>query len=205
MTRRLAWIGTLGLVVLGGRGLAYALSPSPLAADFSGRVGGPALPAVALVSVALALACATAVVGLAALAVRERLLLEAVPVSFEPRLRLLRLLGRALALWVLAMPAFALLESYIHWRAGLGWHGLHCLVGPAHRNAIPLLGGLSLVAAAFAAATEHALAWMRRTVASLAPAPVFGRPLLASAVPHTFVPTAANCRARAARGPPLRS
>ena len=63
--------------------------------------------------------------------------------------------------------AFALFESWEHWRAGLGWHGLHCLTGPAHRNAIPILAALSLVAAALAAALEHVLAWMRRTIARL--------------------------------------
>jgi hypothetical protein len=64
------------------------------------------------------------------------------------------------------MPAFAFVESYIHWRQGLGWHGLHCLTGPVHRNAIPVLGALSLVAAALVAAVEHVLAWIRRTLTS---------------------------------------
>ena len=27
---------------------------------------------------------------------------------------------------------------------GLGWHGIHCLLGPVHRNAIPILAALSL-------------------------------------------------------------
>src|SRR2546423_2253975 len=66
------------------------------------------------------------------------------------------------------MPAFALLESYIHWRAGLGWHGLHCLTGPVHRNALPILGALSLLGAALGAALDHVLAWLRRTITALA-------------------------------------
>ena len=60
-----------------------------------------------------------------------------------------------------------MLESYIHWRAGLGWHGLHCLTAPEHRDAIPLLGALSLLAAAAASAVEHVLGWMRRTIERL--------------------------------------
>jgi hypothetical protein len=75
-----------------------------------------------------------------------------------PRLRLGLLAARALALWLVAMPAFAYLESTIHWREGLGWHGLHCLTGPVHRNAIPILGALSLATAALAAALEHVFA-----------------------------------------------
>jgi hypothetical protein len=65
------------------------------------------------------------------------------------------------------MLAFALTESYIHWRAGLGWHGIHCLIGPVHRDVIPILGALSLVAAALVATLEHVLAWMRRVWAAL--------------------------------------
>ena len=203
--RRLAWLAAVVLVVLGARTLAYALSPSPLAGDLSHRAGGPALPVVTVVAAGLALALASAVVFLASLSVRERLLLEPAPVRFESRLRPLRILAAAAALWLVAMPAFALLESYIHWRAGLGWHGLHCLVGPAHRDAIPLLGALSLVAAAVGAAVEHVLAWLRRTVASLVAAPFLER----SAAPRAAQPVVrlvvAAAGAPLARGPPSRS
>lgn len=204
MTRRAAWIGLAVLVVLGARTLAYALSPSPLAGELSQRAGGPALPLVAVVSVGLALLLAAAVVSLAALAVHERRLLEPEPFAFESRLSLTRLLGRALALWLVTMPAFALLESYIHWRAGLGWHGLHCLVGPAHRDAIPLLGALALLAAAIAAAVEHVVAWMRRTLAGLAPrvSLFFASPVMPA---YAFAFTAAPRALALARGPPLRS
>src|SRR5512133_2081398 len=139
MRRGLAWSAIAALVVLGSRTMVYALSPSPLAAELSHRAGGPALPAVAVASAALALVVSVAVVSLAALGVRERLLLETRPVVAPPRLRLGRLAVRALALWLVTMPAFALVESYIHWRQGLGWHGLHCLTGPVHRNAIRFL------------------------------------------------------------------
>jgi hypothetical protein len=169
MRRALGWAGAAALAVLCSRSIVYALSPSPLAAELSHRAGGPTLPVVAVVAGGLGLALSTAVVSLAALGVRERQLLETRPVVAPPRLRLRRLVARALALWLVTMPAFALLESYIHWRQGLGWHGLHCLTGPVHRDAIPVLGALSLVAAALAAALDHVLAWMRRTLARLAP------------------------------------
>ena len=137
-------------------------------------------------------------VWLAALGVRERALLADAP---APPLRLARLVVRAAVLFVTTCFAFALFESWEHWRAGLGWHGLHCLTGPAHRNAIPILAALSLVAAALAAALEHVLAWMRRTIARL-------RARAAHiAVPVFFAPpqpalAGAAVRALRARGPP---
>ena len=45
MKRSLGWLAALALVVLGSRTIAYALSPSPLAAELSHQAGGPALPA----------------------------------------------------------------------------------------------------------------------------------------------------------------
>jgi hypothetical protein len=63
--------------------------------------------------------------------------------------------------------AFAMFESYLHWRAGIGFHGLSCLVGPVHRNAIPLLAALALAAAALAEAAQHLVAWMRAVVREL--------------------------------------
>jgi len=205
MRRAVAWIGVGALVVLAARSITYALSPSPLAMALSHQAGGPALPLITIVSVALGLGIAATAVWLAALGVRERRLLETRPVLALPRLRIELVLGRALVLWLVTMPAFAFFESYLHWRQGLGWHGIHCLIGPVHRSAIPVLGALSLVAAALAAAVEHVLGWIRRTIARLiariAPAKfdiVFwpalaapGRPVFAAALP--------------ARGPPPRS
>jgi hypothetical protein len=202
MKRTLAWLAAATLVVLGARSIVYALSPSPLAAELSHRAGGPTLPVIAVVAVLLALAVSVAIVWLAALGVRERRLLETRPVIADARLRPGLLAGRALALWLVTMPAFALLESYIHWRQGLGWHGLHCLTGPVHRDAIPVLGALSLVTAALAAALEHVFAWMRRTLARIArtrpaaivlvPAPAFGELPLVGALTAPL----------GARGPP---
>jgi hypothetical protein len=84
-----------------------------------------------------------------------------------PSLRLRRLALRAVALYVSSALAFAYFESYLHWRAGLGWHGLFCLVGPVHRNAIPILAALALLAAALAEAAGHVLAWMRAVAREL--------------------------------------
>ena len=71
----------------------------------------------------------------------------------------------AATLAVTSSVAGGLFEAYLHWRAGLGWHGLHCLVGPVHRDLLPFETGLSLVAAALIAAGRHLVAWMRRTFA----------------------------------------
>jgi len=203
MKRVFAWLAAVALVVLGARTIVYAVSPSPLAAELSHQAGGPALPVVAIVAVLLAVAVSVAVVWLAALGVRERRLLETRPVIADPRLRLALLVARALALWLVAMPAFALLESYIHWRQGLGWHGWHCLTGPVHRNAIPILGALSLVVSALAAALEHVLAWMRRTLASIA-GPARITRIVVLARPPSGKPrlSAAFAAAVGARGPP---
>jgi hypothetical protein len=198
LIRVLAWLGGGALVVLAARALAYALSPSPLAQAFEGRAGGPALPFVVVGAVVVGVGLAAAAIGLAALGVRERALLVEAP---APPLRLRRLLLRAVALFVATSLGFALFESWQHWRAGLGWHGLHCLTGPGHRNAIPILAALSLVAAALAAALEHVLAWMRRTIARLRarldpiPLSVFFAPR------QPALAGAAGC-ALGARGPP---
>lgn len=203
MKRGFAWLFAVVLVVLGSRTIAYAISPSPLAAELSHQAGGPALPVIAVVAIALAVAVSAAAVWLAALGVRERRLLETRPVTVEPRLRLGLLAARALGLWLITMPAFAYLESTIHWREGLGWHGLHCLVGPVHRNAIPILGALSLVTAALAAALEHVLAWMRRTLAAIAAPQRIGR-IVALAKPASteLLPAVVFATPLGARGPP---
>lgn len=203
MKRPIAWLVALALVVLGSRTIAYAISPSPLAAELSHEAGGPALPVITFVAILLALAFSAVVVWLAALGVRERRLLETRPVIAAPRLRLGLLAARALGLWLVSMPAFAYLESTIHWREGLGWHGLHCLTGPVHRNAIPILAALSLVAAAVAAALEHVLAWMRRTLASIAgPRRIAGIVVLAEPNSATLLPAVACAAPLGARGPP---
>ena len=203
MKRAFVWLAAAALVILGSRTIVYAISPSPLALELSHQAGGPALPVIAIVAILLAVGLSVAVIWLAALGVRERRLLETRPVIGVPRLRLRLLAGRALGLWLVTMPAFAYLESYIHWREGLGWHGLHCLVGPVHRNAIPILGALSLVAAALVAALEHVLAWMRRTLATIAASPTIAGIVSVARPPSTeLLPAAACASPLGARGPP---
>jgi hypothetical protein len=202
MKRAVAWAGAVGLIVLAARTVVYALSPSPLATALAHEAGGPALPLIALVSLGLGLTLAVAIVWLAAIGVAERRQLETRTLVDEPRLRLGVLCARAVVLFAASSVTFALVESTIHWRAGLGWHGLHCLTGPVHRDAIPILGGFSLVAAALAAALDHVLAWMRRTLARLAGAerPVAQRARLG--LRPLFAPTPAAAAAALARGPP---
>ncbi len=166
MKRLLPWLGTVALMVLVARWLAYALAqPSPLANRFQGSVGGPSLVLVSTVTLALAAAISVAVLWLAAVGVRERARLR--PELVPPRLRLRRYALNAVGLYAASTVGFASFESYLHWRAGLGFHGLSCLVGPVHRNAIPLLAALALVAAALAEAVLHLIGWMRAAAREL--------------------------------------
>jgi hypothetical protein len=166
MTRRLHWLPLAALVVLAARALAYALAPhaTVVGNELERKAGGPSLVVTTAAALAGAAVVASAVLWIAALAVRERHLLAG---GEAPALRPLRVLGAALALFAVTSLAFASLESYLHWRAGLGFHGLHCLVGPIHRDALPLLGALSLLGAAAEAAARHLLRWMRRTIQAL--------------------------------------
>jgi hypothetical protein len=170
MTRAAVW-GALGVcVVLATRAIVYALAPWQTVAvlRLEQKAGGPHLALVLAVSVAVAGVIAASVLWLAVVAVRERLALEPRAVVSAPRLSLPRLAVRGILFFAATSLAFAYLESYLHWRAGLGWHGLHCLLGPVHRDAVPVLGALSLLAVAGHGAVEHLLAWARRLVALLA-------------------------------------
>ena len=198
------WFAVTVLIVLAARALAYALSAAPQAPVLERAAGGPGVPVIAVVSGVLGLGGACAVLWLASLGVRERRLLEGRALEREPRVRLRPVGPRALALFVASSLAFALLESTIHWRAGLGWHGLGCLVGPVHRDSIPILAALALIAAALAAALELVIAWMRRTFAVLT-----AKPRIAARAATRIRPrqgaafTREDARSHGARGPPL--
>jgi hypothetical protein len=205
VTRAVVW-GVLGAcVVLATRTVVYALAPWQTLAvlQLEHKAGGPHLAVVLAVSVAAAGLIAAAVLWLAVVAVRERLALERRAVIAPPRLPLLRLAIRGVLFFAATSLAFAFLESYLHWRAGLGWHGLSCLYGPVHRDAVPVLGALSLLAVAGHGAVEHLLAWTRRLVALLAAR----LPLLRGAgrvFSSTARPRSARVAAAAApRGPPV--
>src|SRR5262249_24591886 len=146
-----------------------------------------------------------AVVWLVTMGVRERQLLEPRRVLIVPHFRLALLTARALGLWLVAMPAFAYLESFIHWRQSLGWHRLPCLLGPVHPDAIPALGALSPVAAALAGASEHIVGWMRRAIARLAAEPIRIGRAAAPAPAYEPVLIPAYAAPLGARGPPPRS
>jgi hypothetical protein len=160
--------GTVALVVLTARQIAYALAPQPPIASLPHAVGGPRLVVTTLVVIPLALAFGCAVLWLAALGVRERHLLSEETVV-APRLRPAAVALDAVGLAVAGGLVFAALESWVHWRAGMGFHGLHCLTGPAHRNAIPIILAVALLAAAARGALRHVVAWMRRTIVLLRP------------------------------------
>jgi hypothetical protein len=169
MRRAAVWAVLGACVVLATRAVVYALAPWQTVAvlRLEHKAGGPHLALVLGVSVAVAGAIAAAVLWLAVVAVRERLALEPRALA-APRLSLPRLVVRGVLFFAATSLAFAYLESYLHWRAGLGWHGLQCLFGPLHRDAVPVLGALSLLAVAGHGAVEHLLAWARRLVALLA-------------------------------------
>jgi len=157
------------VVVLAARTLAYALQTG-LSADgheLASATGGPSVWLIAAATLATATAVAVAVVWLASLAVTERQRLEPAAVTASRRISIAAVAGHAVLLFLASSAAFALLESYIHWRAGLGWHGLHCLIGPVHRDALPILAALSLVTAAVLRACAHLIAWMRRIIRRL--------------------------------------
>jgi hypothetical protein len=165
------WLGTAALVVLAARSIAYALASSnsllleqrALRTGLQHSAGGPRLVVVALVAFGLTIGLAAALVWLASVGVRERAALAPGRVE-PPRLRLLRVTGHALALTLVTCGAFSALESYLHLRAGLPWHGFGCLTGPVHVGAMPILAGLSVLAAAAIHAAGHVLRWMRRTI-----------------------------------------
>jgi hypothetical protein len=166
--KALCWIVAATLVVLLTRSIAYAIAPSPAARVLQHRAGGPALPVLTLVALALGGLLAVAICWLAAFGVRERALLERRALALPPpRFRLARTLVFAVGLSVVTSVAGGLFEAYLHWRAGLGWHGVQCVFGPVHRDLLPIATALSLVAAALLAAANHVAAWMRRTFSLL--------------------------------------
>ncbi len=190
------------LVVLGGRALAYAATPTPLA----GQLGGPRLPVIAFVALALATVLSLGVLWLAALGVRERHALAVVQ-GPKPRLALAHFGFDACVLGGASLITFAAIETWMHSRMGMHMAWWQCLEGPVHRNAIPILLALSLAAAALLAALRHALAWARRVVSvlrRLLQPRAAHRPQLLSPC-HARVAAWLLARTLCARGPPALS
>jgi hypothetical protein len=199
----IGWLAVGAFVVLSARTLSYALAPPTiLGGRLEAAAGGPRFVTVALVALVLAAGAVAAALGLATFAVRERLLLAPEPIVELPRMQPLRLVRRFVVLGLATSACFALLESYLHWRAGLGWHGLHCLYGPVHRDAVPLLAALSAVAVAIVAAVEHVAAWIRRTIARLRHRFAQQRPQPSPPLAHGPVRPRWRAGAQSARGPP---
>jgi hypothetical protein len=148
--------------MLVARTIAYALSPDPAAAALSSELGGPTLVMITAISLALAALVAVIVVALASIAVRERAHLNGT--SDRPRIRPVAAAGRAGALFAAAAVLFAAVESTIHWQAGYGFDPAHCLAGPVHTNAVPILAALAIIASAAIAAGDLLVAWARRTL-----------------------------------------
>jgi hypothetical protein len=199
------WLGSGVVVVLLSRSIAYAVSPAPAARVLEARAGGPSLPVVTLVALALGACVAIAICALAALGVKERARLEERRLAASaPNLGAGRMVLSALLLSATTSLAGGFFEAFLHWRAGLGWHGLHCLTGPVHHNLIPIATALSFVEAALIAAGRQVAAWMRRTYAALGASP------LRLAVAALVAPTArldiprdsVRVRAGSARAPP---
>jgi hypothetical protein len=203
---RLLYLGpALVIVVLLARSIAYALAPSPAARLLEQRAGGPALPVLTLVALALGGSLAVAICWLTAFGVRERAVVERRMLAGPaPRFRPLRTVALAVFFSVLTSLGGGLLEAYLHWRAGLGWHGVQCVFGPAHRDLLPIATALSFVAAAVLAAAEHVVAWMRRTFASVRSVPLRLPHVAVSPRLLLWLPRAARpAGARRSRAPPV--
>jgi hypothetical protein len=202
VTRRiLIGLVAVALVVLSARTLAYLSVPDPSARFLQHQAGGPTVPVLALVVLAICALLAVTVCWLVAVGVRERALIarrESAPFAVA------RTFVTAAVLALTSCFIGGMLEAYLHWRAGLGWHGLHCLVGPVHRDLIPFETGLSFLAAALIAAARHVVAWMRSTLARLAAdLPAFLLGALPAFGEATSVRAAVRARGASARAPPL--
>ncbi|MGH3378068.1 MAG: hypothetical protein ACRDP6_25380 [Actinoallomurus sp.] len=206
--RNLTWIVTGVLIVAAGRQIAYALTGGSLADRLSSAGGGPGVEWVA--AVALAGSALATLVGLWLLAcgVRERCELELAGwATTTPRLHAGVLVRRALVLSAATTAAFTMFESTLHYEEGLGFHGWHCIAGPVHQNAAPILIALSLIAAACVTAAEFLLAGLRRAVARLllSRRPAHPRPLRRRSPRSLTIARDERVRANFSRGPPRSS
>jgi hypothetical protein len=204
--RIVMWALVCVFVVSLGRWIAYALAAGTLAQKLSSQGAGARPAVVAAISLGLALAATATGLWLVAAGLRERSHLELDGWAAPSRpFRARRLVARSAALSAVTIVVFTTVESLIHYENGLGFHGWHCIAGPVHQNAAPIMIALSLMAAAVVTAVDAVLAAARRVVAQLV--------LAARALPQPaaawFDPRPAPLRGRSrhsiapTRGPPL--
>jgi hypothetical protein len=211
VTRRGLAAGALAtaVIVLVARWVAYALAAAP---DPRAREVADAFPLARVAALTAVAVVAAGLVGglvlwLVAIGVRERERFAAAAAPL-PRPSAQRFGLRAAALLAASATTFASVESYVHYRAGLGFHAVHCLSGPVHANAWPLLVALAIVGSALWEAAAVIRAYLRRGVAAAAlgglvlrrssPAPGAGRPRPA----HDLL-LGARARPRAPPAPPV--
>jgi hypothetical protein len=205
--RRILMWTLVGLFVVSlGRWIAYALAAGTLAQKLSSQGAGARPAMVAAISLGLALAATGTSLWLVAAGLRERSRLELDGWATASRpFSAGGLLTRAAALSAVTIVVFTTVESLIHYEDGLGFHGWHCIAGPVHQNAAPIMIALSLMAAAVVTAVDAVLAAARRVVAQLL-LPNREQPWPAAA---WFDPRPAPLRSRSwyavapTRGPPL--
>jgi hypothetical protein len=191
-------------VVALGRQIAYALVGDSLAARLAGSGGGPSVAWVAVAALAGSMLITVCGLGLLVCGVRERCALELAGwAQTAPRFRVGELVRRALLLSVGSIVCFTAFESTLHYQEGLGFHGMHCIAGPVHQNAAPVLVGLSLIAAALVTAADYLVTALRRAVARLL-SPRLRQPRRSHRrpTPGTLMSRALPERANPSRGPP---
>jgi hypothetical protein len=202
--RALVWALAAILVIAVSRQIAYALAGDAVARRLAGQGGGADPVWIAAVALTAAAAAAAGGAWLVAMGVRERCALDLARWAAPSPLRASRIAVRAAVLALVTNAGFALAESCIHYHEGLGWMGLHCLRGPVHADAAPILVGLSLVVAALVTAADHVLAALRRAAARRALA---RRRRAAHALARPLLERAGRARGRLSganptRGPP---
>ena len=198
--------GRLLLVV--GPSRADRLRPVGRAAGRAalGEGGGTDLTAVAAISLGLAALVSAIGLWLVATGLRERSRLELDGwVSGGRSISVAGLALRTLLLSAVSVVAFTSLECWLHYRAGLGFQAYHCLFGPVHENALPILIALSLVVSAAIAAADAILSAARRLVAHLVRdrRAVLARTFRSPPAPFSQPRTRLRGAGRRTRGPPL--
>ena len=203
VTRRLGLQAAAAVAIaLVARTIAYALSPSPTAEALGGQLGGPHLVVVGGVTLGLAAGASLLLIGLTAAMIGERSRLA--HVTEAPRLDARGIPLRALGLFGASAFLFAIGESTIHWHAGYGFHPQHCLTGPVHENAVPILAALAAVTSVAIAVADRLRAWAHRTLrqAVLVDGLVLAFPAAAGAMRPALPLVVTLSRDAAPRGPP---